>query len=300
MWTQRDIPNQAGRLAVITGANTGIGFETAQSLATAGAQVVLACRSATKGTAALERIKAKLPGAQVTLEALDLADLTSVDAFAQRFFGSHAQLDLLILNAGVMVPPATRTAQGFELQFGVNHLAHFALAGKLLPRLMATPGARIVVVSSAAAARGAMDFDDLQFEKRGYAPWKAYAQSKLANQLFASELQRRLQAAGSDLRVTAAHPGWTATDLQRSSGLMRLLNRFFAQSAAQGALPTLRAATDPEAAGGDYFGPRGFMQMRGAPVRVSMVKAAQNAADAARLWQESEALSGVHYALPSG
>jgi NAD(P)-dependent dehydrogenase (short-subunit alcohol dehydrogenase family) len=198
-----------------------------------------------------------------------------------------------------MVPPESKTAQGFELQFGVNHLGHFALTGALLPLVRATTGSRVVVVSSTAAVKGVMDFDDLQFEKRRYAPWQAYGQSKLANQLFALELQRRLRAAGSSVLVTAAHPGWTATDLQRNTALARFLNRFFAMQPPQGALPTLRAATDPEAVGGDYYGPSGFLQMRGYPKRIDMVKQAQSAGDAARLWEISEDLTGVRYDLPA-
>jgi NAD(P)-dependent dehydrogenase (short-subunit alcohol dehydrogenase family) len=296
-WTFDDIPDQAGRTAIVTGANTGIGFETARALARKGAQVTLACRSAEKGQAALDRIVEEAPDAKVALEQLDLADLRNVEAFADRFAGSHDRLDLLICNAGVMIPPASQTEQGFELQFGVNHLGHFALTGALLPLVRTTEGARIVVVSSTAATMGKMDFDDLQFEKRGYKKWPAYGQSKLANQLFVRELQRRLREAGSSVRVTAAHPGWTSTDLQRSSWYMRFLNHFFGMKPPQGALPTLRAATDPEAKGGDYFGPHGFFQMRGYPKRVQMAKRARNDEDAARLWQVSEDLTGVRYDL---
>ena len=297
-WTFNDIPDQTGREVIVTGANTGIGFETARMLALKGARVTLACRNTDKGLAAVDRIRTEAPTAIVVQEQLDLSDLTNVEAFASRIRDRHDRLDLLILNAGVMVPPESKTAQGFELQFGVNHLGHFALTGALLPLVKATAGARVVAVSSTAATRGAMNFEDLQFEKRGYAPWPAYGQSKLANQLFTRELQRRLRAAGSSVRVTAAHPGWTATDLQRTSTLTRFLNRFFAMQPPQGALPTLRAAVDPEVGGGDYFGPNGFLQMRGHPKKIDMVKAAYNESDAARLWEVSEALSGVRYDLP--
>ena len=228
---------------------------------------------------------------------LDLADLRNIEAFATRYADQHERLDLLILNAGVMVPPKSKTAQGFELQFGVNHLGHFALTGALLSLVQATEGSRVVVLSSTAATRGIMNFDDLHFEKRGYKPWPAYGQSKLANQLFTLELQRRLKAAGSSVLVTAAHPGWTAMDLQRTSPTARFLNRFFAMQPPQGALPTLRAATDPKATGADYYGPDGFLQMRGYPKRIDMVKQAQDAGDAARLWEISEELTGVHYNL---
>lgn len=298
-WTFDDIPDQSGRHAIVTGANTGIGFETARALAKKGALVTLACRDPGKGRDALERILAETVDAAVSLEQLDLSDLRNVEEFAARFADQHERLDLLILNAGVMVPPASKTAQGFELQFGVNHLGHFALTGALLPLVQAAEGSRVVVVSSTAATRGRIHFDDLQFEKQGYAPWQAYGQSKLANQLFTLELQRRLRAAGSSVLVTAAHPGWTATDLQRTSALARFLNRFVAMKPRQGALPTLRAATDPEATGGDYYGPDGFLQMRGHPKRINMVRRAHNAADAARLWKVSEELTGVRYGLPS-
>jgi NAD(P)-dependent dehydrogenase (short-subunit alcohol dehydrogenase family) len=297
-WTFDDIPDQSGRTAVVTGANTGIGFETALALARKGAHVTLACRSLEKGRAAVDRIVAAHPGAKVDLEPLDLSDLDSVAAFAKRFEDKHDRLDLLILNAGVMVPPESRTAQGFELQFGVNHLGHFALTGALLPLVRATDGARVVVVSSTAATRGEMDFDDLQFTRRGYQAWRAYGQSKLANQLFVRELQRRLRAVGSSVLVTAAHPGWTATDLQRSGWYMRLFNPIFGMKPPQGALTTLRAATDPDAAGSDYFGPHGLFQLRGYPRRVEMQERAKNDEDAARLWEVSEELTGVRYDLP--
>lgn len=298
-WTFDNIPDQSGRMAIVTGANTGIGFETAKALARKGAKVVLACRSSEKGQHAVKRILAGSPDAVVSSMQLDLSDLNNVKAFATRFADQYDRLDLLILNAGVMVPPASKTAQGFELQFGVNHLGHFALTGALLQLLQTTESSRVVVVSSTAARRGVMNFDDLQFEKRGYSPWSAYGQSKLANQLFTLELQRRLKASESPALVTAAHPGWTATDLQRTSPVVKFLNRFLAMQPPQGALPTLRAATDSGAAGGDYYGPDGFLQMRGYPKRIDMVKLAKNPSHAAQLWEVSEELTGVRYGLPS-
>lgn len=298
-WTFDNIPDQSGRVVIVTGANAGIGFETARALALRGAQVTLACRSPKKGQAAVDRILADVPDAAAQLQELDLADLQSVLAFAARFREKNDRLDLLILNAGVMVPPASKTAQGFELQFGVNHLGHFALTGELLSLVQETEGSRVVVLSSMAANQGKMSFDDLQFEKRGYSPWSAYGQSKLANQLFARELQRRLQAGGSSVVVTTAHPGWTATDLQRTSSFASFLNPILAMKPPQGALPTLRAATDLEARGGEYFGPDGFLQMRGFPKQVEMVKRAKSAEDAARLWEVSEELTGVRFDLPS-
>jgi NAD(P)-dependent dehydrogenase (short-subunit alcohol dehydrogenase family) len=297
-WTFDDIPDQTGRTAIVTGANTGIGLETARMLALKGASVVLACRNPEKGKAALERILAEKPAGSPTLEALDLSDLDSVTAFAKAFSSTHDRLDLLIDNAGVMVPPLGRTKQGFELQFGTNHLGHAALTARLLPTLLHTPGARVVVVSSGVHHSGRIDFDDLNWERRSYSAWQAYAQSKLANLLFALELQRRLAASGSDVRVTAAHPGWTATDLQRTAGFARLFNPLFAMKPADGALPTLRAATDPDAAAGSYWGPSHFFEMHGPPVsaRVSGRGGAPEAT-AARLWDETEKLVGVRFDL---
>jgi NAD(P)-dependent dehydrogenase (short-subunit alcohol dehydrogenase family) len=292
-WTRDDIPDQTGRIAIVTGANTGIGYETARALAHEGADVTLACRSREKGEAAVARVAAEQPRGRVAFAALDLADLDSVRRFAVEFQESHDRLDLLLNNAGVMVPPESRTKQGFELQFGVNHLGHFALTGQLLDLLRATPAARVVAVSSTAHKMGTVNFDDLDFTTRGYDPWRAYGQSKLANLLFTFELQRRLEAEGADVIAVAAHPGWTGTDLQRHAWYVRLMNVVVAMSPAQGALPTLRAATDPDVRGGDYYGPHGFQEMRGYPVRVGTTEAAKSTEDAARLWKVSEELTGV-------
>lgn len=298
-WTFDDIPDQTGRKAVVTGANTGIGFETARALARKGAQVTLACRNLDKGRAAMKKILAEVPDATVWVERLDLADLCIVEEFAQRYEAQHDRLDLLILNAGVMVPPEGKTAEGFELQFGVNHLGHFVLTQGLLPLVQATPNARVVVLSSIAARGSTIDFNDLNFEERGYLPQPAYGQSKLANQLFVRELQRRLRLAGSSALVTAAHPGWTQTDLTRNRSIMAALNPLLGMTASKGALPTLRAATDPNAKGGDYYGPGGFFQLRGWPKRVEMVDRAKDDSVAKRLWDVSEALTGVRYDLPA-
>ncbi len=296
-WSFDNIPDQTGRTALVTGANTGIGFETARMLALKGAKLILCARSSEKGKAAVDRILAEKADAKVSLELLDLSDLENVKTFADRIKEVSSPLDLLILNAGVMVPPESKTAQGFELQFGVNHLGHFALTGHLIPLLTKKEGARVVVVSSKAAARGEIDFQDPNFEWRSYRAWPAYSQSKLANQLFTLELQRRLCQAGSKILVTAAHPGWTATDLQRTSPTASFFNRFVAMKPPQGALPTLRAAVDPEVNGGEYFGPHSFLQMRGYPKQIEMVKQAKNAADAKRLWQLSVQLTGVTFDL---
>ena len=296
-WTFDDIPDQTGRTAIVTGANTGLGLETARMLALKGATVVLACRNLDKGKAALARIQSEQPKGIASLAALDLSDLDSVAAFAADFSATHERLDLLINNAGVMVPPLSRTKQGFELQFGTNHLGHFALAGRLMPLILRTPDARVVVVASTAQRAGKIDFNDLNWERRPYRPWAAYGQSKLANMMFALELQRRLAASSSQVRATAAHPGWTATDLQRTTGFVRLLNPIFAMKPAGGAMPTLRAATDPAAQGGTYWGPRGLLEISGPPVPARIPGPAQDEAVAARLWQVSEALTGVSFPL---
>jgi NAD(P)-dependent dehydrogenase (short-subunit alcohol dehydrogenase family) len=279
----------------VTGANSGIGFETARMLALKGASVVLACRNVDKGQAAVERIMAEKPAGQVSVEALDLSDLASVAAFARAFTATYARLDLLIENAGVMVPPLARTRQGFELQFGTNHLGHFALVAHLLPLLERTANARVVVVSSTAQNFGRIDLDDLNWQKRPYRAWPAYGQSKLANMLFTLELSRRLRARGSALRVTAAHPGWTATDLQRTAAAVKLLNPLFAMKPADGALPTLRAAVDPAAQSGSYWGPSGLLEMNGPPVAARISKRARDASLAAKLFDVSEALTGVPF-----
>ena len=293
-WTHDRIPDQTGRVAIITGANTGIGFETAAALAAKNAAVVLACRNRGKAEDAIERIRRRTPNAALEFIELDLASLTSIRSFAVRYADGHDRLDLLINNAGVMIPPLGHTEDGFELQFGCNHLGHFALTGRLMDLLEATPDSRVVNVASMAHRYGAMDFDNLNAEKR-YDKMKAYGQSKLANLLFTFELQRRLEQSGSTIMATAAHPGWTGTDLQRHSAFIMLANRFFAQSPPMGALPTLRAATDPQAMGGDYYGPSGFFEMRGYPTKVGTSPAAKNQDDARSLWQVSETLTGVAF-----
>ncbi len=293
-WTLDSMPDQTGRVAVVTGANTGIGFETAASLAEKNATVVLACRNKTKAEDAMQRIEARAAGAKLGFIELDLASLKSVERFADTYHSQHDRLDLLINNAGVMVPPFGKTEDGFELQLGCNHLGHFALTGRLIDVLQATPGSRVVNVSSMAHKFGSMDFDNLNAEK-GYDKMAAYGQSKLANLLFTFELQRRLQKADSTTTVAAAHPGWTGTDLQRHASLFRFLNHFFAQRPEMGALPTLRAATDPEVDGSEYYGPKGFYEMRGYPTEVQAKPAAHNELDAQRLWKVSEEMTGVSF-----
>jgi NAD(P)-dependent dehydrogenase (short-subunit alcohol dehydrogenase family) len=294
-WTNKSVPDQGGKVAVVTGANTGIGYEAARVLALGGGRVVLACRSREKGEAAVARIAAEQPAGHAEFAALDLSDLVSVRAFAEGFARDNDRLDLLINNAGVMMCPESKTAQGFELQFGVNHLGHFALTGLLLLLLRATPNARIVTVSSMAHRSGKMVFDDLHFATRGYSAMGAYTQSKLANLLFTFELQRRLEAAGADTIAVAAHPGWTSTDLQRHSWWVRALNPLFAMGPERGALPTLRAATAADVKGGEYYGPDGWREMKGDPTRVGTTESAKSLEDASRLWAVSEELTGVRF-----
>ncbi len=304
-WSTKDIPDLSKKIVIVTGANSGIGFETAKELARKSAHVMLACRTVAKGQEAANRIRTEIPSAQLTPMALELNSLASVRAFAEAFHARFEQLHLLINNAGIMMTPYGKTEDGFEQQFGVNHLGHFALTGLLLDALAHTPGARVVNVSSLAHRFGTMDFDNLMFEKGGYSPVKAYGRSKLANLLFTQELQRRAQAAKINLIVTAAHPGGANTTLARhilNRWYLRLLSPLmglFTQSAFMGALPTLRAATDPTVQGGEYFGPDGFKEQRGYPVRVQMSEAAQNTTNARRLWEVSEQLTGVHYRWPS-
>ncbi|MGY2895919.1 oxidoreductase [Deinococcus sp. UYEF24] len=294
-WTAADVPDQTGRVAVVTGANSGIGFETAQVLAQHGATVILACRNKEKAEAAAGQIRALHPKGEVVVMALDLTDLNSVRAFADAFKASYDHLDLLVNNAGIMVPPLGRTAQGFESQFGVNHLGHFALTARLIERLEQTPGARVVSVSSIAHRSGQIDFADLNWRSRRYIPMLAYGQSKLSNLLFTYELQRRLKAAGKNTLAVAAHPGWAATNLQGGSAGSQLANRLFAQSQAMGALPTLHAATAPDVTGGEFDGPSGLLELGGNPERVRSNTRSYDENDARRLWEVSEELTGLTF-----
>jgi len=284
------IPDMSGRTVIVTGANSGIGYAATSALAGAGAHVVLAVRNTDKGEAAA----AAMPG-KTEVRQLDLASLDSIHEFAEGYAG---EIDILINNAGVMIPPLTRTADGFELQFGTNHLGHFALTNLLLEQITG----RVVSVASGAHKAGRIDFDDLNWERKAYKAVSAYGQSKLANLLFTSELQRRLTEAGSPVIATAAHPGYAATNLQFHSGkrggdmLMGLANRIFAQSEEAGALPTIYAAVE-DVPGDSYAGPSGFMEMRGAPKLVGRSAAAKDSDVARRLWEVSEELTGVPFPL---
>ncbi len=300
LWTLADVPEQHGRIAVITGANSGLGEQAALALAGKGAHVVLACRNPAKAHAAEARIRQVHPAASVQVRVLDLADISSVAQFADGHPADHRRVDILLNNAGLMAVDAARTRDGFEMQFGVNHLGHFALTVRLLPLLTATAGSRVVTMSSMGHRAGRMHFDDLMFD-RGYSRWQAYFQSKLANLLFTAELQRRLAASGTSTIALAAHPGGSRTDLGTegrglSNRLMAAVVPLVTQSAATGALPLLRAATDPAASGGQFYGPRWLAV--GHPVLETPAPAARRTADARRLWTESVRLTGVDADLP--
>lgn len=302
-WTEGDIPLQDGRLFVVTGANGGLGLETTRALASRRARVVMACRRPEAGEEAAARIRALVPRAAVEVEVLDLADLSSVEAFAGKMARHLPRLDCLINNAGIMGVPRALTVDGFERQLAVNHLGHFALTGRLLPLLLAASRPRVVTVTSETHRLGRIDFADLQGEKR-YRRWRAYAQSKLANLLFAVELDRRARAAGSPLLSLAAHPGYAATGLQVSperrlaaprQRFWAWANSHVAQAAAAGALPTLRAATDPYASGGTLYGPSGLL--RGPAVPCNLPERATGSQAAGRLWEASVALTRVAFDL---
>ncbi len=299
-WHEADVPDQSGRVVVITGANTGIGYQTASVLAYRGAHVVLAVRDLEKGNAALSRIVAASPSADITLQALDLTSLASVRTAADALRSAYPRIDLLINNAGVMLTPKQTTMDGFELQFGTNHLGHFALTGLLLGHLLPVHGSRVVTVSSMGhRMRAAIHFNDLQWE-RSYNRGAAYAQSKLANLLFTYELQRRLTTADQATIAVAAHPGSSNTELTRNlpriiKPIADVVGPMLFQSAAMGALPTLRAATDPDVQGGQYYGPDGFGEQRGHPKVVGSSAKSHDEGLARRLWTVSEELTGVSF-----
>lgn len=303
-WTTKDIPDQSGKVAVVTGANSGLGYHTALELARKGAKVVLACRNLDKTGAAIKKMKGEAPGLELRPMPLDLADLSSVQRFSELFDGEYERLDLLVNNAGVMALPPRQTADGFEMQLGTNHLGHFALTGRLLPRLLAADHARVVTVTSIMHRMGKMYFDDLDLQS-GYEKWKAYGQSKLANLLFAYELHRRFVRAGCAAMSVASHPGYTRTNLQRVGPemegatlklkILNLAHRIAAQEAPMGALPTLYAATARTVSSGDLIGPGGFMELWGHPVKVQSSARSHDEAAAARLWEVSEERTGVTY-----
>jgi NAD(P)-dependent dehydrogenase (short-subunit alcohol dehydrogenase family) len=298
-WTEADVPDQTGRVAVVTGANTGLGYDTARVLAEKGATVILAVRDQQKGAAAAERIRANAPDADLRVQRLDLGSLASVRAAADNLRAAFARIDLLINNAGVMIPPKSLTPDGFELQFGTNHLGHFAFTGLLLERLLDVPDSRVVIVASLAHKAGFINFDDLHGERR-YRRGAAYAQSKLATIMFCYELHRRLVAASRSTIAIAAHPGYTTSELMRNvwsplQPLVKVMGPWFGQTPAQGALPQLLAATNPAAEGGQYWGPEGFMELKGYPKLVASSARSHDVDIQKRLWATSEQLTGVRF-----
>lgn len=295
-WTLSEMPSQAGRLALVTGANRGLGLEISAALAAAGATVVMACRNTVSAQSALDEIGRRIPGARLEPMTLDLADLSSVRRFAQEFSGRFGNLDLLVNNASAIMVPKQKTRDGFEMHIGTNHLGHFALTGLLLDRLAAAGSSRIVNTASLAhRLTPGLDLDDLNLDKVEYKEMDAYGRSKLAALLYTFELDRRLRRAGLPIMATVAHPGYTATNTDIGSFLMRLATRIFAQAPAQGALPALYAATAPTVQGGDYIGPGGMKELRGKPVKVDCRPEARDEAAAAKLWSLSEQLTGVRY-----
>jgi NAD(P)-dependent dehydrogenase (short-subunit alcohol dehydrogenase family) len=297
MWTANDIPDLHGKTAIVTGANSGIGYETALGLAMKNALVVLGCRNVEKGRVAADKIRKKYPEAVIEEIPLDLAELASVRKFADTFIQRHKKLDILGNVAGVMaIPERQETADGFERQFGTNHLGHFLLTGLLLDVIRSTPGARIVTVSSAAHRMGKIDFNNLNAEQ-AYKRWPVYGMSKLANLLFTYELQRRLEKGENDTIAVASHPGYTATNLQRYTKLFKFLNPILAQKQEIGVLPTLYAAVGADVQGGEYYGPDGFLEQRGYPKKVQSTKESHSVENAKQLWEISEKMTGVHYSF---
>ena len=307
-WTVHDMPTLDDRVVVVTGANSGIGYEATQLLAARGATVVMACRSVDRGERAADEIRRSVANPDLDVRECDLGDLDSVAAFAESFTSDYDELHVLCNNAGVMALPRGETADGFEQQFGINHLGHFALTGHLLETLAATDGARVVTQSSGAHENGEIDFDDLH-GRESYGRWAAYSQSKLANVLFGYELDRRVDDAGLDVTSVVCHPGYADSDLQRRAGeagagkigatIMQAANALFAQSAEEGALPMLYAATHEGISGGEYVGPGGLFNMRGAPEIQESSDRSYNTATASRLWEVSEELTGVEYEFES-
>jgi NAD(P)-dependent dehydrogenase (short-subunit alcohol dehydrogenase family) len=303
-WRTEDIPDQSGRTAVVTGANSGLGLATTRELARRGARVIMACRSTDKGESAASDIRRQAPEAKLDVRSLDLGSLESIQAFANDLDLEAGGLDLLINNAGIMMTPQQTTHDGFELQLGTNHLGHFALTGLLLDTVQSAEAGRVVTLSSIEHKSGHIEFGDLQSED-GYAPRKAYRQSKLANAIFGVELDRRLRAAGSSAISVLAHPGYSDTNLQTTGptgpmkAILKVGNKLLAQDADTGALPTLYAATAPGVEGGDFYGPDGFKEMRGNPTHVDVIPEARDPGVASRLWDISEELTGIRYPLAS-
>lgn len=294
-WNADQVVDQQGRVIVITGATSGIGEETAKVLAGKGAKVIIGARNLDKAERVISKIKNQFPSADISAKSLDLVSLESVKSFAKSITKEFDQLDVLINNAGIMACPYAETKDGFEIQFGTNHLAHFALTGLLMPLLKNTPNSRLVILSSTAHKFSKIDVEDLNWQKREYNTARAYADSKIANLLFMYELAERMKDDPNAPTVSAAHPGWTNTELQRHTGLIRWLNKFFSQDVDQGALPTLRAGFDQGVKTGDFFGPSKYFEMHGDPVKVKSNKLSHNKAIAKQVWQQSEKMTGISF-----
>lgn len=301
-WTEKNIPDLSGKVIIITGANSGIGFESAREFSRNGAEVIVASRNQARAEEAINLIEAELPRAKLSFINLDLSSLKSIKYFAERFIANFDRLDILLNNAGIMLVPYSLTEDGFEQTFGTNHLGHFALTGLVIDRLKDTPGSRIVNVSSNAHHAGKIDFENLMFENgKDYTPMGAYGLSKLANLLFTYELQRRLQERGYGVSALAAHPGISATGLAdhlfkyRIAGLINKSMKLMFQSSAMGALPSIRAAVDPEAVSGQYYGPDGKGERSGYPVIVNSNELSKAQDPARKLWEISEKLTGIKY-----
>jgi len=300
-WKIEQIPDLTGKVIIVTGANSGIGLESAREFARKGATVILGCRSLDKAETALANIQKDIPNAKTEIMQLDLVSLQSVKEFSENFKAKYNQLDILLNNAGIMWTPYGKTVDGFERQLGTNHFGHFALTGHLIDLILATPNARVVNVSSIAHRDGVIDFDDLLYsEGKDYNPREAYSRSKLANLLFTHELQRQFEAAGSSAIAVAAHPGGSNTNLAQHlawywRAVLYPLFVLVAQSAAMGALPSIRAAVDPTVKGGEYYGPSGFVESRGYPVLVQASSGSKNKVIAQQLWQISKQLTGLHF-----
>ena len=295
-WKFENILDQSGKIVIVTGANSGLGYEVAKALALKGAHVVMACRNLEKAEKAKNQILFEYPEVYLEIIQLDLSDLSSIRKFAEEFKSKHERLDILCNNAGVMMTPQQKTADGFEMQFGTNHLGHFALTGLSLDLLINTVNSRIVTMSSFAHKLGEINFEDINLEKN-YNRTKAYEQSKLANLLFAYELQRKLEAAGKSTISNASHPGWTRTNLQRNVLFFRVLNPFLSMKPSKGALSMLYAATAPEAEGGKYYGPGGLFEIKGYPKEAKSNDTSHDLETAKRLWELSEELTGISYSI---
>lgn len=294
-WNNNNIPNQAGKTILITGASSGLGKEATRILAEKDARIIMAVRNTQKAEKVADEIRKATPSAKIEIKQLDLTSLSSIKSFSEEMLANTEKLDVLINNAGIMMCPYSKTEDGFEIQMGTNHFGHFALTGQLMPLLSKSNESRIVVTSSLAHRQGNINFKDINWEKRDYKTGKAYGDSKLANAYFAYELDRKLKGQASAPKVVLSHPGWTKTELDRHSGLAKFLGNIVAQTVEMGTLPTLRAATDTKVESGEYYGPSKLMEMRGNPMVVKSNVMSHNHGNAKKLWAISEEFTNVKY-----